>query len=215
MAASFLGATSRKRWRRRRARHAVRPTRPTGLRFHPATWLACLAVAWSLWYQVMHVGFGEWIGPKIAPPAWAEPGSNAPKYRAPKRAVRGTYLVNGRNGALWPKAISPGAAAAGVVAQPYEDHLLVRTILLTAAAFLVVCTGFAVEQWAHARFQITIMTLLVVTTIAALAFSLYLPLAEPAWVVAVRLPTFLAIGICPYAWLLATRSVMRRMSAVA
>ena len=216
MATSVLESTSRKkRWHRRRARHALRPMRPTRLRLHVVTWLATLAVVWSLWYQYNHVGFGQWIGPKIAPPSWRKAGSNGPGYRPSRDVFKGTFLVNGRHGEFWPTPISPNAAAAGMVARPYEDHPFVRTMLATAAGLLIVCTLFAVEQWARSRFRVTIMSLLILTTVSAIAFSVYLPYEGTLVMFAVRLPMFLAVGICPLAWLLTTRTVMRRMSAVA
>lgn len=193
--------------------------RPTGIHFHAVTWLATLAVVGSLWYQFSYIGFGQWIGPKIAPPSWNDPGKSTPGSNGPKslvslKAVHGTYLVNGRQGDFWPTPVSPLAVTAGVVVQPYEDHPFVRTMLLTAAGLLVLCTTFAVEQWARMRFHITILASLMVTAVSAIAFSLYLPYEGSLTSFVVRLPMFLAFGACPLAWLMMTRSIARRISAI-
>ncbi|REK30606.1 MAG: hypothetical protein DWQ42_01575 [Planctomycetota bacterium] len=168
------------------------------------TLVVALAVAWSLWHQFMFVGFGEWIGPKVKPPSQVTASGQVPfgpgKPKANDNKVRGTYLVNGRTGSFWPEPFTP---AAGKTILVYEDHPVVAAVLIVAAMFLILCTAFAVEIWSRARFRMTIFSILLVTALSAVAFSLYLPYEGSAWSFIVRLPMFLALGICPLAWLLA------------
>lgn len=216
MAMSLLQAKPpKKRWHRRRARHALRPMRPTGIRLHAVTWLAALAVIASLWVQYSYVGFGRWIGPKIAPPSLQRASVAGPSPSSRSDVIRGTYLVNGRHGDFWPVPVSKAAVVAGTIVVPYEDHPFVKGMVLTAAGLLVVSTLFAVEQWARTRFRITIMSLLILTTVSSIAFSAYLPYEGSIGLLLVRLPMLLAFGVCPLAWLLTTRAVMRKMSAIA
>jgi len=215
MAATVVDSTlERKRWRRRRARQTVATMRPTRFPLHLVTCLATITVVWSFWHQYQHIGFGEWIGPKVRPPLW-KPDSVGSSSTSGREVYRGTYLVHGRGGELWPQPVSRAALASGTaVVQRYESNPVVRSILLGAAGFLVLCTAFVVELWARARFRMTILGMMFVTVVFALAFSVFLPFEGTVGDFFVRLPMFLAVAFCPLAWLVMMRSVVRRMSAV-